>query len=43
MLRMLMERLRRGAHTLPFPTAVVEFPDRFRGRPLFVPTRCADG
>jgi len=43
MLRMLMERLRRGAHTQPFPTAVVEFPDRFRGRPLFVPTRCADG
>jgi len=43
MLRMLTERLRRGAHTLPFPSAVVEFPDRFRGRPLFVPTRCADG
>jgi Ni,Fe-hydrogenase III small subunit len=43
LLRMLVERLRRGAHTLPFPAGEVEFPERFRGRPLLDTARCADG
>jgi Ni,Fe-hydrogenase III small subunit len=42
-LRMLIERLRRGAHTLPFPRLAVEFPERFRGRPALDPGRCAGG
>jgi len=43
MLRRLVERLRHGAHTLPFPGRAVELPERFRGRPVLDRTRCTDG
>jgi Ni,Fe-hydrogenase III small subunit/formate hydrogenlyase subunit 6/NADH:ubiquinone oxidoreductase subunit I len=43
MLKMLIERLRHGAHTLPFPGRAVEFPERFRGRPVFDASRCTGG
>jgi len=43
MLRMLIERLRHGAHTLPFPAGEVEFPERYRGRPALDAARCAGG
>jgi Ni,Fe-hydrogenase III small subunit len=43
MLRMLVERLRRGAHTLRFPAGEVEFPERFRGRPTLDAARCTAG
>ena len=43
MLRMLVERLRRGAHTLPFPGRAPEFPERYRGRPVFDAARCSEG
>jgi Ni,Fe-hydrogenase III small subunit len=43
MLRRLVERLRHGADTLPFPGRAAEFPERFRGRPVFDPARCTGG
>lgn len=43
MLRMLIARLRHGAHTLRFPAGEVGFPERFRGRPAFDPARCNGG
>jgi Ni,Fe-hydrogenase III small subunit/formate hydrogenlyase subunit 6/NADH:ubiquinone oxidoreductase subunit I len=43
MLRMLVERLRRGAHTLPFPGRAPGFPERYRGRPVFDAARCTGG
>ena len=43
MLRMLVERLRHGVHTLRFPAGEVEFPERFRGRPVLDAARCTDG
>jgi Ni,Fe-hydrogenase III small subunit len=43
MLKMLVERLRRGAHTLRYPGGPVEFPERFRGRPALDATRCTGG
>ena len=42
MLRMLLDRLRRGAHTLPYPGGPVGFPERFRGRPVLDARRCSD-
>jgi Ni,Fe-hydrogenase III small subunit/formate hydrogenlyase subunit 6/NADH:ubiquinone oxidoreductase subunit I len=41
MLRILVERLRRGARTLPYPGRAVEFPARFRGRPALDRARCS--
>lgn len=41
MLRTVLERLRRGASTLRFP-GPVEFPERFRGRPVFDPSICPE-
>lgn len=38
-----MERLRRGAHTMPFPGRGGELPERFRGRPTLDPSRCIGG
>jgi Ni,Fe-hydrogenase III small subunit/formate hydrogenlyase subunit 6/NADH:ubiquinone oxidoreductase subunit I len=43
MLKMLVERLRGGAHTLRYPGVPVEFPERFRGRPVLDRSRCPDG
>jgi len=42
MLKMLIERLRRGAYTLPFPAEPAGFPARYRGRPSFDPARCRE-
>ena len=41
MLRFLRTRLKQGTRTSPFPDGAVEFPERFRGRPAFDPSRCA--
>jgi Ni,Fe-hydrogenase III small subunit len=43
MLRMLIERLRGGAHTLAYPAGEVSFPERFRGRPVLDASRCGEG
>jgi Ni,Fe-hydrogenase III small subunit len=42
MLRMLFQRLTRGAHTLRYPARELGFPERFRGRPVLDAARCAD-
>jgi Ni,Fe-hydrogenase III small subunit/formate hydrogenlyase subunit 6/NADH:ubiquinone oxidoreductase subunit I len=38
----LKTRLRQGIRTSSFPSGGVDFPERFRGRPLRDPVRCAD-
>ena len=43
MLKLLLERLRRGTHTLKYPAGPVEFPARFRGRPTLDASRCNGG
>jgi Ni,Fe-hydrogenase III small subunit len=43
MLNFLRSRLQQGTRTSPFPEEGVEFPERFRGRPVLEATRCADG
>ena len=42
MLKALLERLRQGRRTIPFP-AGVSLPGAFRGRPVLDPSRCEDG
>ncbi len=42
MLKFIRTRLQQGTRTSSFPAAAAEFPDRFRGRPTFDATRCAD-
>ncbi|HTK30928.1 MAG TPA: NADH-quinone oxidoreductase subunit NuoB [Candidatus Saccharimonadaceae bacterium] len=42
MLRFLKARLRQRTRTSEFPRGTPEFPDRFRGRPVFEPSRCGD-
>jgi Ni,Fe-hydrogenase III small subunit/formate hydrogenlyase subunit 6/NADH:ubiquinone oxidoreductase subunit I len=43
MLRFLRTRRQQGTRTASFPEGSVEFPERFRGRPVFDPERCAEG
>jgi len=43
MLRFLRTRLQQGTRTAGFPHPAPEFPERFRGRPSFDPSRCAGG
>jgi Ni,Fe-hydrogenase III small subunit/formate hydrogenlyase subunit 6/NADH:ubiquinone oxidoreductase subunit I len=43
MLDLLRTRLKQGTRTSGFPKEAPEFPDRFRGRPAFDPSRCGDG
>jgi Ni,Fe-hydrogenase III small subunit/formate hydrogenlyase subunit 6/NADH:ubiquinone oxidoreductase subunit I len=42
MLRALLTRLLQGPRALRFPHGVPELPARFRGRPEFTPSRCAN-
>jgi Ni,Fe-hydrogenase III small subunit/formate hydrogenlyase subunit 6/NADH:ubiquinone oxidoreductase subunit I len=41
-LRMLLDRLRQGAHTMRYPGGSTGFPERFRGRPVLDAGRCSD-
>jgi Ni,Fe-hydrogenase III small subunit/formate hydrogenlyase subunit 6/NADH:ubiquinone oxidoreductase subunit I len=43
MLDLLRTRLKQGTRTSGFPKEAPEFPERFRGRPVFDATRCGDG
>jgi len=43
MLKFLRTRLQQGTRTSPFPSGAVEFPERFRGRPVLDASRCPDG
>ena len=43
MLDLLRTRLKQGTRTSGFPEEAPEFPERYRGRPAFDATRCADG
>ncbi len=43
MLKILLARLSQGHRTAKFPDVEPTLPDRFRGRPLVDPSRCADG
>jgi Ni,Fe-hydrogenase III small subunit/formate hydrogenlyase subunit 6/NADH:ubiquinone oxidoreductase subunit I len=43
MLDLLRTRLKQGTRTSGFPKEAPEFPERFRGRPAFDPSRCGDG
>jgi Ni,Fe-hydrogenase III small subunit/formate hydrogenlyase subunit 6/NADH:ubiquinone oxidoreductase subunit I len=43
MLDLLRTRLKQGTRTSGFPKEAPEFPERFRGRPVFDASRCADG
>jgi Ni,Fe-hydrogenase III small subunit/NAD-dependent dihydropyrimidine dehydrogenase PreA subunit len=40
---MIRARLRQGYRTHPFPDAPPNLPERFRGRPVLAPERCANG
>src|ERR1019366_4863434 len=42
MLNFLRIRARQGTRTSSYPNGEVEFPERYRGRPSFDPTRCGD-
>jgi len=42
MLKFIRTRLRQGTRTADFPGGPPTFPDRFRGRPAFDPSRCGD-
>ena len=42
MLRFIQTRLKQGTRTADFPGGKPAFPERFRGRPAFDSTRCAD-
>jgi Ni,Fe-hydrogenase III small subunit/formate hydrogenlyase subunit 6/NADH:ubiquinone oxidoreductase subunit I len=42
MIKFLKTRLRQGTRTAGFPRGAPEFPERFRGRPVFDPARCGD-
>jgi Ni,Fe-hydrogenase III small subunit len=42
MIRFLRTRLQQGTRTSAFPKGGVEFPERFRGRPVLDPARCGD-
>jgi len=39
----LLERLRQGYRTIPFPDASLQLPPRFRGRPVLDPRKCREG
>jgi Ni,Fe-hydrogenase III small subunit/NAD-dependent dihydropyrimidine dehydrogenase PreA subunit len=39
----LLERLRQGYRTIPFPDASLQLPARFRGRPVVEPSKCRTG
>ena len=43
MLRSLIERLRQGHRTLPYPRTVPALPPAYRGAPVIDAARCADG
>lgn len=43
MIRILLDRLRRGHQTIAYPDGPARFPARFRGRPALHPERCAGG
>src|SRR5262245_21172141 len=43
MLKILVERLRQGRRTLPFPPQSPPLPERFRGRPVLEAAKCDDG
>jgi Ni,Fe-hydrogenase III small subunit len=43
MLDLLRTRLKQGTQTSGFPGQAPQFPERYRGRPAFDATRCADG
>lgn len=43
MIRILLERLRQGARTHPFPAEEPALPDRFRGLPVIDGAKCRDG
>jgi Ni,Fe-hydrogenase III small subunit len=42
MLKFIRTRLQQGTRTADFPGGKPAFPERFRGRPVFDPSRCAD-
>ena len=42
-MKRLLERLRQGYRTIPFPDALLELPPRFRGRPAVDPLKCRAG
>lgn len=43
MVHSLIERIRQGYRTMPFPCVPPPLAERFRGRPVLEPGRCADG
>jgi Ni,Fe-hydrogenase III small subunit/ferredoxin len=43
MLKELLERLRQGNRTMPFPSDAVTMPDRFRGLPALDAAKCPEG
>ncbi|MBI2899207.1 MAG: 4Fe-4S dicluster domain-containing protein [Planctomycetes bacterium] len=43
MIKTLLERLRQGHRTIPFPGKEPALPDLFRGRPEIDPSKCPDG
>ena len=40
---LLRTRLHMGRQTIAFPDGPARFPERFRGRPVLTPGRCAEG
>jgi len=42
MFKTIKARLRQGNKTLPFPSKQIDFPDRFRGRPLIDASKCPE-
>jgi Ni,Fe-hydrogenase III small subunit len=42
MFKFIRARLQQGTRTAAFPGGQAQFPDRFRGRPVFEPARCGD-
>ena len=42
-MKRLLERLRQGYRTIPFPDASLHLPSRFRGRPVLEPAKCRTG
>jgi Ni,Fe-hydrogenase III small subunit/formate hydrogenlyase subunit 6/NADH:ubiquinone oxidoreductase subunit I len=43
MLNVVLERLRQGHRTMPYPRELPVLPDRFRGQPVLDASRCPDG
>jgi Ni,Fe-hydrogenase III small subunit/formate hydrogenlyase subunit 6/NADH:ubiquinone oxidoreductase subunit I len=42
-MKRVLERLRQGYRTIPFPDASLRLPTRFRGRPVLEPAKCRAG